>query len=91
MLFVLHFDMSAIQHFPELLVTGLWIRIDLIQIRIQYFSSIRIRIHNVFKSRSNADPDPQQTFRIKLEKCTEKYSFYFIFLPLTADPAPQSH
>jgi hypothetical protein len=43
------------------LQSGLWIRID--SIRIQKFSSIRIRIHNVIESRSNPDPDPQQYLR----------------------------
>jgi hypothetical protein len=38
---------------------GLWIRIDLIRIRIQHFSSIRIRIYKVTESGSNPDPDPQ--------------------------------
>jgi hypothetical protein len=35
--------------------SGLWIRIDSIQIRIQHFSSIRI--HKIFESGYNADPD----------------------------------
>jgi hypothetical protein len=39
---------------------GLWIRIESIRIWIQHFSSIRIRIHNIFESGSNADPDPQR-------------------------------
>jgi hypothetical protein len=60
---------------------GLWIRID--SFRIQKFSSIRIRIHNVNESGSNPDPDtdqdPQQYrtyFRIqifsKIRKSTKK-------------------
>jgi hypothetical protein len=43
-----------------------------------------IRILKVIESGSN--PDPQQTFSKKIEKCTKKYFFPFIFLPL--DPAP---
>jgi hypothetical protein len=41
---------------------GLWIRIDSTWIRIwiQNFSSIRIRIHKIFESGSNADPVPQR-------------------------------
>jgi hypothetical protein len=44
---------------PEEFEAGLWIRIDSVQIRIQHFSSIRIRIHKIFESGSYADPDPQ--------------------------------
>jgi hypothetical protein len=42
-----------------------WIRIDLIPIWIQHFSSIRIRTQKVIESGSNADPDPQQTYIIE--------------------------
>jgi hypothetical protein len=46
----------------EGLGAGLWILMDSIRIRvrIQHFSSIRIRIHKIFESGSNADPDPQR-------------------------------
>jgi hypothetical protein len=50
------FDKLTIDNF-NLLRTGLWIRID--SIRIQHFSSILIRIQQIFESESNADPDPQ--------------------------------
>ena len=41
---------------------GLWIRIVSIRIRIQHFSSIRIWIHKIIESGSNANPDSQQNF-----------------------------
>jgi hypothetical protein len=58
--------------------TGLWIRINSIRIRIQKFSSIRIRIHTVIESGSNPDPDP---IRIRIHNSTLE-DFFFIFLPL---------
>jgi hypothetical protein len=57
---------------PQSSLSGLWIRFD--SSRIQKFSSIRIRIHNVIESGSN--PDPQQYFRrqifSKIKKSTKK-------------------
>jgi hypothetical protein len=36
--------LKVIQRYSLLLISGLWIRIDSMRIRIQHFSSIRIRI-----------------------------------------------
>jgi hypothetical protein len=51
--------------------SGLWIRIDSSRIRIQHFSSIRI--HKIFESGSNADPDPQR----KISR--QKYLQFLLF------------
>jgi hypothetical protein len=58
---------------------GLWIWIDSIRIQIQHFSSIRIRIHKVIKSGSNADPDPQHALENKFspkfdQQCSYLYT-----------------
>jgi hypothetical protein len=50
---------------------GLWIRIGSTRIWIQHFSPIRIRVHKVIETGSNADPDQDQqqtVFGIKLKK-----------------------
>jgi hypothetical protein len=44
----------------------LWIRIDSVRIWIQHFSSIRI--HKIFESISNADPDLSSKNQYKSQK-----------------------
>jgi hypothetical protein len=58
-------------------------KIDMIGVRIQKFSSIRIRIHKVIESGSNPDPDPQQYIRrqvfSKIKKSTKKVCTLYYF------------
>jgi hypothetical protein len=79
----LQLEQLKIFEFSNVFKAGLWIRID--SIRIQQFSSIRIRIriHKVIESGSNPDQDPQQYFRrqiffkdLKVKDISSLYYFY---------------